>query len=58
MMDFVMMTISFTVAILLAGVVTFFVMFEPHVMKWYMKLVQKRTMELMEDIVVNEEEEL
>ena len=58
MMKFVMNTISFTVAILLASLVAFVVMLQPKVMKWYLKLVQERTMELMDDFAVDKEDEL
>lgn len=58
MMEFVMNTISFTVAILLASLVAFVVMLQPKVMKWYLKLVQERTMELMDDFAVDKEDEL
>lgn len=41
MMEFIMMTISFAVGILLAMVLAFMVMLNPKVMKWYMKVVMK-----------------
>lgn len=41
MMEFIMMTLSFTVGILLAMVLGFMVMLNPKVMKWYMKFVMK-----------------
>lgn len=43
MMDFIMMTISFTVGILLASVVALVLMMQPKVVKWYMKLMMKYT---------------
>lgn len=42
MMAFVLMTISFTVAILLASVIGCVVMLNPKVMKWYVKYVMKK----------------
>lgn len=41
MMEFIIMTGSFTLAILLAGVVSVAIMLQPKVMKWYMKLAFK-----------------
>lgn len=41
MMEFIMMTVSFTVAILLAGVIACAVMLHPKVVNWYMKYVFK-----------------
>ena len=49
MMDFIIMTVSFTVAILLASVLAFVIMMQPKVMKWYMKLMFK-SMNDMEQI--------
>lgn len=42
MMAFVLMTISFTVAILLASAIGCVVMLNPKVMKWYMGYVMKK----------------
>lgn len=39
MMDFITMTISFTLAILLAMGLATMIMMHPRVMKWYMKYV-------------------
>lgn len=41
MMDFIMMTISFTVAILLASGLGFLIMTNQKVMKWYMNYFAK-----------------
>jgi hypothetical protein len=41
MMDFITMTISFTVAILLAMGLATCIMMQPRVMKWYMNYVMK-----------------
>jgi hypothetical protein len=56
-MEFIIMTLSFTVAILLAGVVSVFIMMQPKVVKWYMKKVQKLTMGVIEDSLDMIEEE-
>lgn len=37
MMEFIMLTLSFTVAILLAGAVSIMIMMQPKVINWYMK---------------------
>lgn len=49
MMEFIMMTLSFTVGILLASVLAFVIMLQPKVMKWYTKLMMK-TMNNMAEI--------
>ena len=49
MMDFVLMTLSFTVAILLASVISVFVVLNTKVMKWYVKKTKKVTMELFDE---------
>ena len=41
MMAFVLMTISFTVALLLAGFISMIIMLSPIGMKLYMKYIQK-----------------
>lgn len=46
MMEFIIMTGSFTVAILLASVIAFVLMLQPKVVKWYMKYMFK----MMENI--------
>lgn len=53
MMDFVMMTVSFTVSILLATGVMFILMLNQKVMKWYMKMIVKYV-ENMEKITTEE----
>lgn len=53
MLNFIMMTISFTVAILLVMVLSFVVMMSPKVMKGYMKLIAKY-MKNMEKIAEEE----
>lgn len=52
-MLFIMLTISFTVAILLASGIALYVMMQPKVMKWYMKMVAK-SMKGMEDFIEEE----
>lgn len=49
MMDFIIMTLSFTVAILLASGIALAAMCSKKVMKWYMKKVNKMTMDLLEE---------
>jgi ABC-type amino acid transport system permease subunit len=41
MMTFIIMTLSFTVAILLSAVLSFMLMTHPKVMKWYMNYIIK-----------------
>lgn len=48
MMNFVLMTISFTLAILLSMVVSFVIVTRPVVLKLYMKWVNKMTKDMME----------
>lgn len=57
MLDFIMMTLSFVVGILLATGLAFVVMLNPKVMKWYMKAVVKymKDMEkIAEDLMVED----
>lgn len=59
MMNFVLLTLSITVAILLASGLALAVMFNKHVLKWYMNKVQKLTEEMLKDqfkIDLDEEE--
>ena len=53
MMTFIIMTLSFTVAILLASVVGFLLITQPKVMKWYMNYMLK-IMNNMESIADDE----
>lgn len=55
MMNFIIMTASLTVAILLATVIAFAVLLQPKVLKWYMKYVSKLS-EQMVDEMFNDEE--
>ena len=50
MMEFIMLTLSITVAILLAGALSMFIMLSKPVMKWYTKKVYKLTMNIFEDL--------
>ena len=50
MMEFIMLTLSITVAILLAGALSMFIMLSKPVMKWYMKKVYKFTMNNIEEL--------
>lgn len=50
MMTFIIMTISFTVAILLSAVLGFIILAQPTVMKWYIKYIVK-TMSKMEEVM-------
>lgn len=47
MMNFILMTLSFTIAILLSGVVGILIIMQPMVMKWYLKRVTKLSNEIM-----------
>ena len=50
MMNFILMTLSFTVAILLASLFSVLIILNTKVMKWYINKVQKITMEVFEDL--------
>lgn len=49
-MTFIMMTLSFTVAILLASFVALVVMLQPKVVKWYVKKTMEMATRMAEDI--------
>lgn len=49
-MMFIMMTLSFTVAILLASFIACVVMLQPKVIKWYMKKTMEMTNLLAADL--------
>ena len=62
MLNFIMMTISLTVSILLAGVIGLVIFLQPKVMRFYTKMVMKSSMKLVDDIVkitedINKEDE-
>ena len=57
MMEFVLMTLAFTVGILLASAIAVFVMLQPVVMKAYMKKVTKLTNEIVTELVEENETE-
>lgn len=48
MLEFIMLTISFTVAILLASGIALFLAMRPKVINWYMKKVMKMTNDMQE----------
>ena len=50
MMEFVVMTLSFTVAILLASFIACVLVCNKKVLKWYLKKVNNVTMEVFEEI--------
>jgi hypothetical protein len=56
-MEFIIMTLSFTVAILLASGLAFFMVLNKKVMKWYLKKVNNITMDLFEEIASDGSEE-
>lgn len=59
MFNFVVLTLSITVAMLLASGLAVAVMLNKHVLKWYMNKVQKITEEMLKDqfkIDLDEEE--
>lgn len=62
MMEFILMTLSFTVAIILAGVIctvaVFAAMKSPKVIGWYMNYVQKITGTIVDNFEFVEEEKL
>ena len=60
MMDFVLLTLSFMVAMLGAGFIAVFIVMNKHVMGWYLKKVNKLTSDIMEemfDVAADSEEE-
>ncbi len=50
MMNFVVMTLSFTVAILLASFIACMIVLNKRVVKWYLKKVNALTMDAFEEI--------
>lgn len=48
MFDFIVLTASFTVAILLASLIACVIVMSKPVMKWYMKRMYKMTNDIME----------
>ena len=50
MMDFIVMTLSFTTAMLLASALVFVLMLNKKVMKWYVKYVNKMTVEIADEL--------
>lgn len=50
MMNFIVMTLSFTVAILLASFIACCIMLNKHVMRWYLKKVNEITMGAFDEI--------
>lgn len=56
MMNFIVMTLSFTVAILLASGLAIMFVLNKKVLKWYMKKVNKITMEVLEESSYDSEE--
>ena len=57
MIGFIMLTISVTLAILLASVISVLVMMHPKVLKWYVKRVTKQFDQLNDLILVDSERE-
>lgn len=55
MMEFIMMTISFAVGILLAMAVAFAVMLQPKVLKWYMSYATKVSNQIVEEMFKDDE---
>ena len=57
MMDFVLLTLSFTMGSLLSGVIALFVITRPIVMKHYMKWVMKTSTSMVEQMFDTDEDE-
>lgn len=55
MMNFITMTASITVAILLAVVVVYAVLLQPKVMNWLMKRAEKVSQSMLEEVFKDEE---
>lgn len=56
MMEFIIMTLSFTVAIVLASVLGVVIMLNPKVLNWYMKKVNKMTEKMFNESFAADEE--
>lgn len=56
MMEFIIMALSFTVALVLASVLGILVMLNPKVLGWYMKKVNQLTMKIVNDSYDSNEE--
>lgn len=50
MMNFILMTISFAIAILLASVLACAIMFQPKVLKWWVKCVTKMSEKITDEL--------
>lgn len=50
MMNFILMTISFAIAILLASALACAIMLQPKVMKWYTKYVMKMSEKITDEL--------
>lgn len=55
MMNFITMTASITVAILLSVVVVYAVLLQPKVMTWLMKRAEKVSQSMLEEVFEDEE---
>lgn len=62
MLNFILMTLSFTVALLVASGVVFVIMLQPKVIEWYMnkafKMMNKINYEKIAENLICEDEEL
>lgn len=58
LVEFIMMTLSITVGILLASVLAFMLMFNKKVLKWYMKKVNNISKQLVDEMFDENEDEL
>ncbi len=56
MMEFIIMTLSFTVAIMLASVLSVAIMLNSKVLGWYMKKVNKITNKIINESFDSDEE--
>lgn len=54
MLNFILMTLSFTVAIMLAAVIGCVIISQPPVMKMYLKWVNKTTKKMLDDNMLDE----
>lgn len=57
MMDFVMTTLSFMVAMLLASSIMMFIIMQKPVLKWYTKKVMKLSEEINDELLYGDEED-
>ena len=56
MMEFIVLTLSFTVAILMASLIAFVFVCNKWVLRWYMRRINKITMKIIEESLPQHED--